>query len=224
MLTANLPERDCEILGQQLDAFECDIVAARRTAAQAVAGVPFHAGGRPAVIGSRRGEHVRLPDGAEILIRPVEPDDDAALRSAFEHLGAVSRFRGSLTAVNHLKRSQLQTVTQVDHRSHEALVALDERTGELVGIAQYVSDDHDPQKVEAGVMVVDLWQRRGVGTALLRRLAERAAETEHRRLTATVGVGNSAGRHLLRTLSTTVSEQRVAGATRMTAALPLRAA
>ena len=39
------------------------------------------------------GEAVRLTDGAQIVIRPVCPDDRDELQVAFAHLGALSRFR-----------------------------------------------------------------------------------------------------------------------------------
>src|SRR5215208_6430371 len=107
MVTANLPERDCEVLGRQLDAFACDVRAARAAAVPTVAGLSFHGRDRTAANGSRHGEHVELAGGAGILIRPVEPDDDAALRSAYERLGELSRFRGSLTSIKHLNGSRL---------------------------------------------------------------------------------------------------------------------
>ena len=201
---------DCGVLAQQLEAFERDIRATRKTAARVTARA------RASANASLHGE--RLPvAGGEIVIRPIEPDDAASLRSAFEELGALSRLRRFLTPIDRLSQRQLHYLTAVDHRSHEALVALDAKTGEGVGIARYVRDDRDPRQADVAVVVADRWQGRGVGTALLHRIAARAGENGHRRLTATVLLGNDAGRRLVAKLSVAPSEHRVAGATHVTA-------
>jgi GNAT superfamily N-acetyltransferase len=67
-------------------------------------------------------------------------------------------------------------LTEVDHRDHEALLALDAVRGELVGVARFVRLESDPTSAEVAVTVVDDWQGQGLGTALLDALAERARE------------------------------------------------
>ena len=39
----------------------------------------------------------------------------------------------------------LRYLTDIDHRDHEAMTALDEETGEGVGVARYVGDRERPQ-------------------------------------------------------------------------------
>src|SRR5262245_16884023 len=39
------------------------------------------------------GEPVRIPDGARIAIRPIEPDDAGELRRGLQHLSALSAYR-----------------------------------------------------------------------------------------------------------------------------------
>jgi GNAT superfamily N-acetyltransferase len=65
-------------------------------------------------------------------------------------------------------------LTEVDHHDHEALAAIDAETGEGVGVARFVRSADRPDTAEAAVAVIDDWQGRGVGTALLDLLAERA--------------------------------------------------
>ena len=102
-------EREFATLEAQLRALESDI---RRRCAARRAGRPrlgasgllaHHHDGPP----RPHGEHVRLPDGAEIVIRPIEPEDAAQLKAGFEHLGAVSRYRRFLAPVDHLSPKQL---------------------------------------------------------------------------------------------------------------------
>src|SRR5690242_20091419 len=85
-----------------------------------------------------------------------------------------------------LTESQLRYLLAVDHRQHEALLAVDEDGGEAVGVARFVRAPEDPALAEAAIIVVDDWQRIGLGTALLRMLAERAGELGVKRFEATV--------------------------------------
>ena len=85
-----------------------------------------------------------------------------------------------------LTESQLRYLLAVDHREHEALLAVDEDSGEAVGVARFVRSPEAPQVAEAAIIVVDDWQGIGLGTALLRSLAERARELGIERFEATV--------------------------------------
>jgi len=66
----------------------------------------------------------------------------------------------------------LRYLTDIDHRDHEAMTALDEKTGEGVGVARYVRDRERHHMAE--VAVIDDWQARGVGTLLLEMPSGRA--------------------------------------------------
>jgi len=167
----------------------------------------------------RHGEVLRLRDGAEVLIRPVEPADAEPLQRGFDHLGQVSRYRRFLTTVEHLSRQQAVALTNVDHERHEALIALDAASGEGVGIARYVLDPVDPRRAEFAITIADTWQGRGVGTALFDRLADRALGVGVETFTARMIVGNEAARRLLLRRAEIVREERDSGTVRVTARL-----
>lgn len=186
-------------LAGQLHALDEDIGAARAANTRAAAapslwGRPLAADPPPPRLA---GERVRLRDGAEILIRPIEPGDAPRLEFDLEHLSALSRYRRFRAPVHHLSPRQLDAATHVDHHRDEALVALDPVGGDGVGVARYTRDRDDPASAEVDYVVTDDWQRRGVGTALLERLAARARAAGVKRLTAKLLVGNEAARHLL---------------------------
>ena len=212
--------RACAVLEAQLAALDRDIQLGRRTARKAAAATGLslsshdeHAAPPP------RGERVRLRDGAEILIRPVEPEDAALLKAGFEHLSAVSRYRRFLARVDDLSPHQLSYLTHVDHVSHEAIAALDAVTGDGIGIARYVRDPDDARQAEVAMVIVDAWQGRGVGTALMERLAARARDAGVERITARMLVGNDAARALIERAADIVGEACVAGTISLTARL-----
>lgn len=201
-------EREFATLVAQLRALEEDIGAARHAAQRATAGRglsrPVPREPAPAL----RGERVTLADGARIVVRSIEPEDMHDLAVGFQRLGALSRFRRFRERIDHLTQEQLFEFTHVDHESQEALVALDAATGEGVGVARYVRVPEDPTRAEVACTVLDGWQHRGVGTALVERLAARARAAGIERCTALILLGNEPARRLLAHVADEVGEQR----------------
>jgi GNAT superfamily N-acetyltransferase len=89
-----------------------------------------------------------------------------------------------LTAVDELGVAELRYLTEIDHHDHEALVAIEPRSGDAVGVGRFVRSERDPVVAEAAITVIDDWQGRGLGTALCNLIAERARGEGVRRFTA----------------------------------------
>jgi len=121
-----------------------------------------------------------------VLVRAIRPDDAPGLAEAFEQLSETSRYRRFFTAKPRLPEPSLAYFTDVDHHDHEALVAVAPGSGQLVGVARFIRNPGQPDQAEAALTVVDSWQQRGLGTALLRELAQRAAEEGIRHFTAEI--------------------------------------
>jgi GNAT superfamily N-acetyltransferase len=188
-------EREYAVPVAELRALEEDIGAAPKAAERALApgGLALDLQAHPRPSPALRGERVRLADGAEIFIRPVEPEDRHELAVGFERLSAMSRLQRFHERIDHLTARQLIELVDIDHESHEALGALDVVAGEGIGIARYDRDPDDPTRAEFACTVADLWQRRGVGTALIERLAARARANGIERFEAVILVGNEPG-------------------------------
>jgi GNAT superfamily N-acetyltransferase len=132
---------------------------------------------------NRRGE-VRLADGSRVTIRPVDPGDKPLIAAAFEELSEQSRYRRFFTPQRALDERQLAYLTEVNHHDHEALLAIDGRTGSCAAVARFVRVG--AEVAEPAVVVADRWQRRGLGTELIERLAERARSEGIARFSAIV--------------------------------------
>lgn len=165
---------------------------------------------------------VRLTDGAEIAIRAIEPDDKDLLKASFDRLSQESRYRRFLSPKNRLTPRELAFLTEVDHDDHEAVVALHPKREEGIGVARYVRLD-DPEVAEVAVVVADDWQRRGVGTALLAELVERARPAGIRRFSAVMDGGNRAMIELLEGRGVVVSRGRDGNTVEMEIELPREA-
>jgi RimJ/RimL family protein N-acetyltransferase len=119
-------------------------------------------------------ERVVLRDGSVVHIRPISATDAPALAAAIELLTPESRYRRFFSAVERLDAKTLAYFTNIDHVSHEALVAVDPDHGELVGVARYVSAEIGSDTAEVAMVVADGWHGRGLATVLLAELTTRA--------------------------------------------------
>jgi GNAT superfamily N-acetyltransferase len=154
-------------------------------------------------------QSLRTIDGARLEIRPIAHDDEPALAGVFERLSEESRRRRFLAPKARLSSAELDYFTHVDHHDHEALVALD--GPEIVGVARYIRDRERVAVAEVAVTVVDDWQRRGVGTALLEALARRAQANGIHSFTATVLAENALMLTVLHELGVVARERLLAG-------------
>jgi GNAT superfamily N-acetyltransferase len=163
---------------------------------------------------------VTLRDGSEVRIRPIRADDKAALLRGFERLSPESRYRRFLTPMTTLNPRMLRYLTEIDHHSHEALVAEAVHTGEPVGVARYICSADDRAVAEVAVAVVDDWQGRGAATELLRRLEQRAVEEGIERFVAICLAGNREVLELLAELGPARIDRAEDGVVNVEIALP----
>jgi len=136
-----------------------------------------------------------LADGVRLRVRPIVPADREPLAEAFDRLSDRSRHQRFLAPKRRLSMRELDYLTDVDHVTHEALIAIDESTGEIVG--RYATGSSGGVAADMALVVVDAWQRRGIGHGLAVRLVERAHANGITRLTGTALADNLRVRSLL---------------------------
>jgi RimJ/RimL family protein N-acetyltransferase len=163
---------------------------------------------------------ITLRDGSRLSIRPIRPDDKAALLQGFEQLSAESRRRRFLVATEELSPELLVYLTEVDHMDHEALVAEGAESGEPIGVARYVRVVDQPDTAEVAVTVVDHWQHKGVASELLLRLGRRAVENGIRHFTGTCFASNADALELIRAVPATRVSTTDNGLVEVTVDLP----
>jgi RimJ/RimL family protein N-acetyltransferase len=144
----------------------------------------------------------RLRSGDWVLVRPLHRDDSPALAAVVEKLSEQSRYRRFHSLTSHLSEQKLRSLTDIDHHTHDALVALVPRSPEILGVARFVRDAEDSGTAELAIMVGDDWQRRGLGTLLLGQLARRAANVGISDFTAEILAENTPTLALVHQLGT----------------------
>lgn len=120
-----------------------------------------------------------LHDGRSVQLRPVRAADAEAEGRFVETMSPATRRLRFHGALNRLPDSLLRAMTAVDPCQQAVLVA--EADGLLVADARYVLAD-DPHEAEFAIAVADAWQGRGLGRALMQRLAAHAHERGLHRL------------------------------------------
>ncbi|HYN97232.1 MAG TPA: GNAT family N-acetyltransferase [Pilimelia sp.] len=142
-----------------------------------------------------------LTDGTELVVRPAVPDDIPALLAMHGRCSPATirrRYLGSARpSVAHLARL-------VDPVRCTAMVAEVAGGAErIVALAELVPEG---LQAVAAVLVEDDWQRRGIGTALGRRLAVAAERAGHAALLAHTTVENAPALRLLRRLAAVTAD------------------
>jgi acetyltransferase len=131
------------------------------------------------------------------LVRQLRADDADRLDAFIEGLTQQSRRQHFLGPKRGLTRRERVALTDIDHVDHEALAAIDETTGRIVGIARYARTAIGHGDAEFAIAVADSWQRQGLGRALSERLFLRARDNGIERLRAATLWDNHASKALL---------------------------
>jgi GNAT superfamily N-acetyltransferase len=166
------------------------------------------------------GAPITLRDGSHVRIRQGHRSDRELLLHGFHRLRPESRYRRFLVPMTELPEPTLRYLTEIDHHDHEAMIALDEQTGEGIGVARYVRDPDDRQVAEVAVTVIDDWQGRGIGTLLLGVISARAREEGIARFTALMLSTNKEIMDLLQELDAAQIVDREPGTVEIEVALP----
>jgi GNAT superfamily N-acetyltransferase len=114
----------------------------------------------------------RLASGETVLVRPVRLSDEPALQDLFYRLSDESTYLRFMAHKRVHDHEEMQRLCDLDDRSNMALVACaGEEHEDIVAMARY---DVDPKTGlgDIGLVVLDAWQGKGIGTLLLGRMAE----------------------------------------------------
>jgi RimJ/RimL family protein N-acetyltransferase len=127
-----------------------------------------------------------LRDGRPVEIRALKPDDREGVLAAAGRASPRSLFLRFFVAKREFTDREMAFFTNVDFRSHVALVATvkEREKSAIVGGGRYIVIR--PGAAEVAFAVIDQYQGQGIGTALLRHLVVIARDAELQELIAEV--------------------------------------
>lgn len=116
---------------------------------------------------------ITLADGARAFVRPVRPEDDALFRAFFARVTDDDLRLRFFQAVKHFSHEFIARLTQLDYARSIALVAIDPRSGDMLGAVR-LHADADYQAGEYGIQVRSDLKGHGIGWQLMRIMIEYA--------------------------------------------------
>jgi RimJ/RimL family protein N-acetyltransferase len=139
-------------------------------------------------------EHLR--DGRPLRIRALRREDRDQMLAAVGRTGAQSLQRRFFATKRRFSENEIAFFVNIDFTNHVALVAEIDEDGEpaIVGGGRYIIVQ--PGQAELAFVVIDAYQGQGIGTILMRHLADLARQAGLRELVADVLPENSAMRKI----------------------------
>lgn len=137
-----------------------------------------------------------------VTIRTMTPADRAIEAEFVRNLSNESRYFRFHSALRELTPAMLERFTHVSYPENMALIAtIGSVAGETqIGVARYAKTTPGGDEAEVAVVVADDWQRRGIGTRLLKELRDVAVRGGIHKLHANVLAQNHRMLNLAREL------------------------
>jgi acetyltransferase len=147
----------------------------------------------------------QLPDGTNVTIRPMRPEDAAIEQEFVRNLSEEAKYFRFMYAVRELSEAMLARFTQLDYDRELALIAVTEEKGHEVeiGVCRYAINP-DGESCEFALVVSDQWQHKAIGHRLMGSLIDAARSKGLRTMEGEVLANNHEMLKLVATLGFTV--------------------
>ena len=131
-----------------------------------------------------------LRGGERVLIRRARPDDVAAYRDFVRHVDAEDLRLRFFAHIAELTDSEADKLAHLDYVHDMAFVALDEVSGEMLGLVR-LRDELDEQTAEYAILVRSRLKGHGLGWLLMQRVIQYARAKNLRRVYGDVLADNT---------------------------------
>jgi acetyltransferase len=142
---------------------------------------------------ARYEKQTTLQDGSAITVRPIRPEDEPLLVNFHHTLSertVYMRYFHWMKLEQRTAHERLTRMCFIDYDRQMAFVAESEE-GQIVAVGRLVKS-HTSEEAELAVIVSDGFQKRGIGTEVVRQLVDFARAEKLPRITATVLFENRA--------------------------------
>jgi acetyltransferase len=154
-------------------------------------------------------ERVQLPDGTDLTIRPIRPEDAEMEQHFVRGLSEQTKYFRFMQAIKELTPEMLVRFTQIDYDREMALIGVVEQDGRevQVGVARYMARPGG-NACEFAIVVSDHWRNRGIGARLMRSLMQNARTRGIRAMEGEVLTANTRMLALVQSLGFRIERDR----------------
>ena len=125
--------------------------------------------------------HETLRGGERVLVRQVRPEDAALYPDFLRDVSAEDLRLRFFARIAELSAAVVDKLTHLDYSHEMAFVALDEDTGQMLGLVR-LKDELDEMTAEFAILVRSRLKGHGLGWLLMRRVIDYAKEKRLRRV------------------------------------------
>ncbi len=115
-----------------------------------------------------------LRDGTPVLFRPLGPEDKECVLSGFEELSRNSRYLRFFAPKRALTISDLKFCSGIDYINNAGICAFNTGISPMhgMGLARYARLPEKQDTAEIAITVLDVYQKKGLGSVLFRKLIQ----------------------------------------------------
>ena len=142
-----------------------------------------------------------LDDGKKLTLRHIVPGDAIIEQAFVRNLSVQSRYLRFHGSIKELNKKDLEAFTNPDPLNAEALIILykGKINEEEIGVARFIIDS-DGKSCGFAIVVADEWQKRGLGTKLMKALISHAQSRGIKKIYGSVLKNNSGMLHFVKGL------------------------
>jgi len=161
-------------------------------------------------------KQVTLKDGSKVLLRAIKPGDEPLMHELFHSFSKETIYHRFFAMIADMSLEQLRHYVNVDYEQRMAIVGVMkvEDREKIIAVARY-DLDRPTNMAEVAVVVEDKWQNKGLGSFLLKYLAQIARSRGILRFTAEVMPDNFRMLRLLNKTSEMIEKAFVDGTIRV---------
>jgi acetyltransferase len=134
--------------------------------------------------------HLVLGDGWRIFVRPIKPDDERLIRDLLVHVSKEDLRLRFFDSIREFSPSFIAGLTHFDYANAMAFVAIDEVSGETLGVVRLHSGSSH-ETGEYAILLRSSLKGRGLGWALMQLIIEYAKSEGLKRIVGQILQENS---------------------------------
>ncbi|MFO8020502.1 MAG: GNAT family N-acetyltransferase [Promethearchaeia archaeon] len=141
---------------------------------------------------------LELPNGKEILIRPIKPTDERLVQELFYSLGDQERYFRFFKTIKSFRHDRVQPLITIDYSTSMILVGetMKEKEKKIIAQAAFVKSDQ-PSVGELSFIVHKDWRGLGITKYMLDYLIQIGRELGYKEFSGTILLNNEAMLHII---------------------------